>query len=855
MSRKPQLPSIKLDSEPKETDEASARISMSPSRPSMESVVSRITTNSGTFTGAYRNQFSMDSKSGSRDYSPLGNNSIYEIVMNTRRTDWLRPPTSVDIPPVTVSKNEIVEGWNKIVDGYINEIGDEEATFRSRNSIKNMNTLEQIKQLDELPADVVATNVGQTPEVYCEKVFELDNERTFKRILESSDLKPQDLLIEDKSIRDQAYEALRDNLNDYLDSVEFHLVSDISKSSNKFFSALNDVEVIQKNIESTVTELESLTKILNKAMESEITQKIENIKLMIKRKNIEKLEQGLLQVRLITTKVKECQDKFTNDNLQECMEMAQSIDHLIRGDNSTDLNVQEETGGWPFKLLDLKTVPGLIEIRELLTNMKIEVGGKYSLQLSQMLLKDLKSAYEDIEVDNTIKTIQQGQINKTRFQFPTEFEDSIKTLINKLNACEELASSFTLYQEKATTEVKNIIKHFLPREDMSKSESSLSVVDRSQSATPVPGSNGGTAAQPNTTGSKLSKLIKEQTPAEFQDMLEQIFAHCLCAIKRLYQHQKLLLDVALREINTSNVSENQHNMISQLDIRTGVNEIIRIVQLRMGKVIAVRRDLTSTLRHDYFLRLYAICILFIQECESLSGEFLTKYLSDVLASQIKHYIGMHDSRNIRVIQKKLELENWAPAIVSPHIQTGVNNIVSSTDIDPIDWTSLLLLYPQDNNQGNAEKEDNNTLTSKPVGNRKSVVVGDKTFVASESLLQVIQLIRELLILSINLPSVYLPYFERMCFNMLKHFNSYAMGTITNSQGQSISTQGKNLSIMGESIDCLAEFINIIQRFYLRLSSNSKDFVPYDGKYYIQLAKQYDTAAEKIYIAHAPPPPV
>ena len=337
-------------------------------------------------------------------------------------------------------------------------------------------------------------------------------------------------------------------------------------------------------------------------------------------------------------------------------------------------------------------------------------------------------------------------------------------------------------------------------------------------------------------------------------MLEQIFVHRLYAIKRLYQHQKLLLDISLKIINTSNIPENQQNMISQLDIRTSVNEIIRIVQLRMGKVITVRRELTSTLRHDHFLRFYSICVLFIQECETLSGEFLTKNLSNILESQIKYYITTHDSKNLRNIQKQIELENWAPAIVSPNIQADVNDIVSSIDIDPINWTSQLILYPKNDKEKTRENELGDYKVIKSTGNRKSVVVGDKTFVASESLLQAIQLIRELLILSTNLPSSYLPYFERMCFNLLKYFNTYTLATVTNYPEQTISAHGKNLSIMGESIDCLREFIVIVQQFYLRKGSNSKDFVPFDSKYYNQLIKQYDNSSEKIYLAHAPPPP-
>ncbi|KAK5959074.1 Vps54p PWA37_003754 [Arxiozyma heterogenica] len=857
MPTQPQVPNIKIDGHVSNSDDTSERTSISLSRPSIESTVSRYTSNSTIFTGQHRNQFSLNSKSGSHDYSPLGNNSIYEIVMNTRRKDWLRSPTSVDIPPVTVSKLDIIDGWNKIVDDYMEDIGEEETIFQSRNNITNMNKLEQIKQLDDQSSDTYHDDsivINQIPEFYFEKVFQLDNERTFNKVIESVDLKPQDLVTNDKNKRDEFHLLLKDKLSNYLDGVETLLVSNISRSSHKFFNTLNDVESIQNNIESTINELQLLEKTLQISLDAEIKEKIKNIKLIIKRNNIEKLEQGLLQVKLVVDKTEECKHKFSNDNLEQCMSLIQSINLLIRGDSSSDENVQNWTKDWPFPLIDLKSVLGLIEIRELLTNMKIEVGGKYSLQLSELLLEDLRSAYKNIDTITVINDIQQGKIENVRFKFPTDFETSVREIITKLNECEELTSAFALYEDKITTEVKNIIKYYLPKENISKSDSSLLVVDRSQSVTPKGTGSMNTSTRPPTTRSKLSTLIKEQTPVEFQDMLESIFIHCLCAIKRLYQQQKLLLDISLKVINTSTISENQHNMINQLDIRTNVNEIIRIVQLRMGKVITVRKELTSTLRHDHFLRLYSVCILFIQECEALSGEFLTKYFSDVLSSQIKHYITTHDSRNLRSIQKKIELENWVPAIVSPSIQTDVNDIVSSIDIDPINWTSQLILYQKNDKEEAQNSESDSREINKSTGNRKSVVVGDKTFVASESLLQVIQLIRELLILSTNLPSSYLPYFERMCFNLLKYFNSYTLASITSYQDQTMSAQGKNLSIMGESIDCLREFIVIVQQFFSRQGNNSKDFVPFDSKHYNQLIRQYDSASEKIYLAHAPPPP-
>ena len=163
--------------------------------------------------------------------------------------------------------------------------------------------------------------------------------------------------------------------------------------------------------------------------------------------------------------------------------MIQSINFLIRGDSSSDENVQKWTKNWPFPLLDLKSVLGLVKIRKLLTFMKIEIGGKYSLRLSEILLEDLRSSYKDIDIVSVINDIQQDNIEKTRYKFPSKFEASVKDIIAKLNDCEEVTSAFSFYEEKFTMEVKDIIKYYLPTADSSKSDSSFSRVDRSQSTT------------------------------------------------------------------------------------------------------------------------------------------------------------------------------------------------------------------------------------------------------------------------------------------------------------------------------------------------------------------------------------
>ena len=130
-----------------------------------------------------------------------------------------------------MSKFGIVDGWKTIVNDYIDDIGDEEKIFQNRNNINNMNKLEQIIQLNEQSTDIYlddSTVINKIPDFYFEKVFQLDNERTFNRVSVNIDLKSHDLVTDDKDRRNESYLIFNDKLNNYLDCVEMLLVNNIS---------------------------------------------------------------------------------------------------------------------------------------------------------------------------------------------------------------------------------------------------------------------------------------------------------------------------------------------------------------------------------------------------------------------------------------------------------------------------------------------------------------------------------------------------------------------------------------------------------------------------------------------------
>lgn len=759
------------------------------------------------------------------DYSPLVDNSIYEIVLNTRFKRWLKHPSVEDIPPVTLPRSEVKNDWESYVEQYANLIQDEYKVYQKTNNISTLRRMSTIRNVDDSTDEFTGLKkagnaFNEVPAFYFEKDFKLDDPSFFRRIIEDFELDTILLLNGEDSLRTSSYEDVQAKLNFYLDTVETLLVSDISKSTHKFFDALEDVDKIKKHAEDTVRELDAVSKDLTFICDSKIRNRIDVLKNLIRRKNVEKLQQGLLQVNLILDKCKDCKQSNADGTPEKTLKLLRGIEALILGDNSNEC-VDEWTSQWPYKLKDVSHLPALKSKREFLETLKIELGGYYSLQLSNLLLDDLREYALSQPKNDTITKLQKRKDkSKAHLVIETSLRDSLKHYVDQLVDCGELVQAFKMFEEKFITELKGIIKTNLPRERESSDQ----------------------VSQGTSGGSKLSKLIQDQSYNEFEEMLISIFAKEIEVLRRLTRHQKLLLDISLNELEFT--SDQSEKMIIDLDIRKSINEGIRIIQLRMGKIISVRRDINISLRFDEFVRFYQICLLFMKECESISGEFLTKYLSDVVGVQIDAYLKSLQNQSINVIKQKVEQDKWTPYIVEPQLQKDVNNIVSCIDVENSSLSKTAdLTIPCSQQTDSPPPED------KRAGHKKSVVVGDKTFVASESLVVAINTIKTLLVLAINLPSQYSRACEKQLVDFIKYFNAKAIESVTSSlTDKPITKTDKNLSIMAESLDCLAEIILILQELFQKISGSNPDR-------YQTVWKQLQQSSEKLFQTMSLPPPV
>ncbi|KAH3683075.1 hypothetical protein WICPIJ_005948 [Wickerhamomyces pijperi] len=821
------------------TDLASVAISNSLQTPSFNNDIQNNRTSfdsSSIFTSSFRQSFD-DFGSGGlpllgnnqvsiQSYSPLGANSIYELVADVdakqRRASSLKAgsskkpnsltgggvnimkPTQLDIQPVVIPKIEKAD--KEILRRYLNEV---EGEFEKFDSNKKL-TSSSLKKIDEVDQDGNGTvdSLESVPKIYFQKEFNLDDPRVFKQVLEG--FKLSQLNLQHQQTEDG---SLQEKLSTYLDTVEVHLVAEISKSSASFFDALNDLTEIQSKNTTAMSSIDTLNESLHKLSNSKIRTGLKKCQLLKKKENVGKLEQVILQISTVKQGLVTAQEKFYQSEYKLCLEQLEEVQQLILGTSNT-LN-------WPYPLTNLNLLPAIQPVHRDIKSLKLKVGESYTKLFIDYLVNDLRSHYEDLPHGTLFKDLVEGKITSASSATTQEFKDGLSGYLEGLIRCEVIPEALIQYQNQVLTEMKNIVRVYLPNE-----ENIEKIKINSGSASSV-----SAATTSKTNSASLGQLIKSLTPKEFEYVLVQIIVTTLAGFNRLKTHQKLLLDLTLNSKKTTVSNE----LIASLDINPAISKSIEIVQLRIGKVLKVRTDLNSMLRYDYFLRLFFINTTFINLCESVAG-LQFKELPYVLNELVKGFNGTTFGNYKGKCVRSVDLEKWSPVIVDFEMQEMMNKITEKQKLDPqMKWKQDLLEYIVTTGEqatddtassdlpstepNSASTNDETQTDTEPVqkSNKRSLVVGDKMYVASSTLLTYLSILHETLLISSNLPRHLMPNYEQFTLDLTRTFIARITQSITLKDGK-LNSENINLSVVGETLDCVMEVL-----LYIRLWFDNQRF--------------------------------
>ncbi|KAG7693801.1 hypothetical protein KL950_005106 [Ogataea haglerorum] len=716
--------------------------------------------------------------------SPLGKNSIFELVQNInynqRATSSgqlllgsaqalvnLKGPTNRDIPSIQLAKIEKIKSHQlrshsdsleqdyfkfkqyktltaSTLEALICRL-DEEETETAENDV---HLKFKYDEFDRQEADLDQNSLSHIPEVYFDADFRLDDPKIFSRILknktildDTTDFNPDGT----KKVKLESDE-LQENLSSYLDIIEVQLIREISRSSGSFFSALDDLKSTTAKSKKLVTRLRKLDARLQTVEETQANRAMEILDLTKKRRNVEKLEQALVQIFTILHQADMAETSYYNANYGKALELADSVFALIRGNNPTHTLVDLIAENWPFQLLDMNRISALIPLKKLLVNLIADIGKSYSKLFNDTLINDLRDHYEHVPQTETLKRLDQNlnrgkcldtaSINLDYEHLDEHFVSRLKEYLNGLARCGELKASFSMYQEKFLLELKGIIRAnlFPENTDIGTKGSISGISDGTRS----------TSAQNNGPGG-LATTVKTMTPREFEDLLLKTYTQLSEALRRLTTHRKVLLGMALDALAALDPSftENQPDMALDFDLTNAIAESIDVAQRRMAKIINVRETQNSSITLEYFMRFFSLNAMFLVECELISsGASRTSALQDVMTNQLKKFNTQFHRTTLRIASQLIEKETWKECTISSATQLLLNQILdaSSNDFNDFLWQQECSIFNAIPTQEIQQTNSNE---------RKTIVIDGKSIIVPEITSEILKMIKNYLLIKMK----------------------------------------------------------------------------------------------------------
>ncbi|KAG9255426.1 Vps54-like protein-domain-containing protein [Emericellopsis atlantica] len=360
-----------------------------------------------------------------------------------------KPPTTRDIPPVTLTNIEHVESeefapylsqfgalheqlkrikesdsevssnrkGSRHDDGGDASSGDGLLRPGGRSSMTRKGSAASLSSLNsiEAPSPVrrSSSNFGRKaaqgppplstiPTVYFDEDFHLENPRTFDVVSERSEvIRPSQTENDNKTGLDGDAAAprkalatnaiLQEKLSWYMDTIEVHLINSISTASTTFFTALGSLKELHSEAADSVQRIKALRLELEALDKEIVTQGLDIVKKRQREENLRQLNDAVLQLRLIVDGVADCETLVEKGEVDKALDSIDSLEHLIAGERETSQVVAED-----IHLRDLRGATALQGVNADLMTLRMRVGKAYEAQFANVLLGDLKKHMESL---------------------------------------------------------------------------------------------------------------------------------------------------------------------------------------------------------------------------------------------------------------------------------------------------------------------------------------------------------------------------------------------------------------------------------------------------------------------------
>lgn len=322
-----------------------------------------------------------------------------------------------------------------------------------------------------------APALSTVPSIFFDPDFNFENPRTFDLVCEQTgpSAKSNATSIVTNSI-------LQEKLSHYLDTVEIHLMTEISRRSTSFFEALSNLQALHSQTLECVSQIHVLRAQLARIDHTQSKQGLEVVRLKRRRRNLGLLHNGIRMVKEIRSTQPMIQIFLGNGDYFSALDLIDGA-HQVLMDG--DMKHLESCPGFDANLslvsspsprsLDIRGVTALVHFGGQLAEMRKMVGKMIEGDLVGLLLDDFRLWVGKLDIATLLTDLAKVDTSNTKFVKPnftrglnpllskqveqeTDLQEKLSPLIHGLLRTNRAALALQAYREQILQETKNIIK-------------------------------------------------------------------------------------------------------------------------------------------------------------------------------------------------------------------------------------------------------------------------------------------------------------------------------------------------------------------------------------------------------------
>ncbi|KIJ69069.1 hypothetical protein HYDPIDRAFT_81096 [Hydnomerulius pinastri MD-312] len=522
------------------------------------------------------------------------------------------------------------------------------------------------------------TPLNSVPGVFFEPEFDLGNSRTFDAVTERQE---GDEVASDPSALSYSLPLL-EKLSHHADTIEQHLVREISIRSTSFFAALTNLQDLQTESEECLDRISKLRGLLKEVDEKGAKRGLEIVRKESRFLNLGTVCEGARELSAVVEMTGVAKGLVGAGQWGEALDVIDSIEALweptaadapvapeppVRRQSSRKTNgglsplpptpesplPEAESGGRKKSTpsIPLSSLNAFAALPSHLRTLTMEITSSLTTDLVNVLKLDL---LERANVD--------GKSSEPTSNVNLTLKDRLRPLLQGLLRTKGIREATISWREVVSKEVRRIMKHHLPSFDPDEEDKSSKSTTRYVACCGLP------------------SLLRSKTHADFLSIISQVYKSLLSGIKGLQVQNSILIDVLESQL-TSSLSVDIPSLQEELsDILSSAADLSNKL---VAKVIGYRSEQHAQLDLPSFLVFFNESWSFVVKCEVICRRMIMG-LRGVILGQAKLFLQAFHQARINQSAKLVEDEQWNQMEVPPALQHMADVLVDSAVRDSPD---------------------------------------------------------------------------------------------------------------------------------------------------------------------------